>query len=105
MRICTDGRTLNLSVMSKRLRQYIGILAAVLAYYVIHEGAHLIVALALSTFKGLRFMGLGVQIDIQNNVMTDPLMFLFCIAGAVATFVSAWTLVLLSRKICNSKNL
>ncbi len=33
--------------MSKRARQYIGILAAVAAYYVIHEGAHLIYALTI----------------------------------------------------------
>lgn len=28
--------------MSKRIRQYIGILAALAAYYLVHEGAHLL---------------------------------------------------------------
>lgn len=28
--------------MSKRIRQYIGILAALAAYYIVHEGAHLL---------------------------------------------------------------
>ena len=37
--------------MSKRTRQYIGILFAIVAYYIVHEGAHLIVALALHAFK------------------------------------------------------
>ena len=32
--------------MSKRARQYIGILAAVIAYYLVHEGAHLLYALS-----------------------------------------------------------
>ena len=31
--------------MSKRTRQYIGILAALAAYYLVHEGAHLLYAL------------------------------------------------------------
>lgn len=32
-------------IMSKRTRQYIVILAAVIAYYLVHEGAHLLYAL------------------------------------------------------------
>ena len=31
--------------MTKRVRQYIGILAAIAAYYFVHEGAHLMYAL------------------------------------------------------------
>lgn len=31
--------------MSKRTRQYIGILAALAAYYLVHEGAHLLYTL------------------------------------------------------------
>ena len=42
--------------MSKRTRQYIGILAAVAAYYIIHEGAHLLVALYYGTFKQINLM-------------------------------------------------
>lgn len=37
--------------MSKRMRQYIGILAAVAAYYLVHEGAHLLYALLTGVFK------------------------------------------------------
>ena len=37
--------------MSKRTRQYIGILFAIVAYYIVHEGAHLVAALALHVFK------------------------------------------------------
>ena len=31
--------------MSKRIRQYLGLITELLAYYMIHEGAHLIYAL------------------------------------------------------------
>ncbi len=45
--------------MSKRVRQYIGILAAVVAYYIVHEWAHLLYALSAGAFKKINFIGLG----------------------------------------------
>lgn len=50
--------------MSKRTRQYIGILAALAAYYLVHEGAHLLYTLLTGVFRQINFMGLGVQIDV-----------------------------------------
>lgn len=85
--------------MSKRARQYIGILAAVMAYYIVHEGAHLLAALFMGVFKELKFMGLGMQVDVFAERMTDTQMGVFCLAGAVATFLAGWILVLLCRKI------
>ena len=84
----------------KRIRQYIGILAALVVYYVIHEGAHLVVAMIQGVFKEVKFMGLGIQIDVFRNCMTDTQLGLFCLAGAVATYLTGWILVLLCRKIC-----
>ncbi len=84
----------------KRIRQYIGILAALVVYYVIHEGAHLVVAMIQGVFKEVKFMGLGIQIDVFRDCMTDTQLGLFCLAGAVATFLAGWILVLLCRKIC-----
>ena len=86
--------------MMKRIRQYIGILAALVVYYVIHEGAHLVVAMIQGVFKEVKFMGLGIQIDVFRNCMTDTQLGLFCLAGAVATYLTGWILVLLCRKIC-----
>ena len=62
----------------KRARQYIGILAAVAAYYSVHEGAHLICAVLLGTFKKIRLMGIGMQIDVYAERMTNGQMTLFC---------------------------
>ena len=50
--------------MSKRTRQYLGILAAVVGYYLIHEGAHFLYALLTGVFKQIKFMRPGVQIDV-----------------------------------------
>ena len=85
--------------MSKRTRQYIGLLSAVLAYYIIHEGAHLIYALITGAFKQINVMGMGVQIDIYAERITDIQLGIFCLAGSVATFVTAYTLVLFTNKI------
>ena len=90
--------------MSKRARQYIGLIAAVASYYVIHEGAHLLYALATGVFKEIRFMGLGMQIDIYAEQLTDSQLGIFCLLGAVATFVTGCLLVLFSNRICGSKS-
>ncbi len=82
--------------MNKRARQYIGILMAIIAYYVIHEGAHLLYSLAIGTFKHINFIGLGMQIDVYSKEMTQAQMGVFCIIGSVATTVFAYALVALT---------
>ena len=90
--------------MSKRIRQYIGIFTAVIAYYIVHEGAHLVAALQYGVFKGINFMGLGMQIDAYTDRMTDFQLGIFCIVGAVATVMFGWLLVLLCKRICVVKS-
>lgn len=90
--------------MSKRIRQYLGIIVAVTTYYIIHEGAHLIVALKLGVFKKINFMGLGIQIDVENSLMSDIQLGIFCLAGALATFTFGWILVLFCKQICKMKS-
>lgn len=86
--------------MNKRARQYIGILAAVISYYLIHEGAHLVTALCFGVFKSINFMGLGMQIDVFADRMTDGQMGVFCLSGAAATLVLGWILILSAKRIC-----
>ena len=90
--------------MNKRTRQYVGLLSAVLAYYIIHEGAHLIYALITGTFKQINVMGMGVQIDIYAERITDIQLGIFCLVGSVATFVTAYILVLFTNKIGESSS-
>lgn len=86
--------------MSKRFRQYAGIIAAVLIYYLIHEGAHLAVALAQGVFRQINIIGLGIQIDVFAERMSDMQMGIFCLAGAVATLCAGWLLTCAVRPIC-----
>ena len=59
------------TMLNKKIRQYIGLIAAALAYYLIHEGAHLITALCMGVFKEVRFLGLGMQVDVAAAQMID----------------------------------
>ena len=53
----------------KRARQYLGILAAAAAYYSVHEGAHLLCAVFFGTFRQIRFMGIGMQVDVYADLI------------------------------------
>ena len=90
--------------MSKKTRQYIGLLSAIIAYYIIHEGAHFVYALITGVFKEIKFMGLGMQIDIYAEKYTDIQMGMFCIIGSVATFITAYLLIFLSNRIVKAKS-
>ena len=90
--------------MGKRFRQYLGILTAIIAYYIVHEGAHLVTALYYGAFRQIRFLGMGVQIDIYPERMTDTRLGIFCLTGAVATLVCGWLLIFLAKRICKIKS-
>lgn len=85
---------------SKAIRQYAGVFTALIAYYIIHEGAHLLYAVVIGVFKAINIMSIfGVQIDIYREQMTDTQLGLFCIAGPVATFIAAWVCIVSSKYI------
>ncbi len=85
--------------MNKSVRQYIGLFSAIVAYYVIHEGAHLIYALCIGVFKQINYMGLGIQIDVYAEQMTSEQLGVFCIVGSIATTIVSYVLVFLANKI------
>ena len=86
--------------MSKRMRQYLGILAALVSYYAVHEGAHLAYACAIGVFEKIRFLGLGIQIVTDTQCMTNTQLGIFCAVGAVATLIAAYGLTLGTPAIC-----
>ena len=85
--------------MNKSVRQYIGLFSAIVVYYVIHEGAHLIYALCIGVFKQINFMGLGIQIDVYADQMTSGQLGVFCIVGSIATTIVSYVLVIFANKI------
>lgn len=89
---------------AKRLRQYAGIAAAVLIYYLVHEGAHLSYALYAGAFKELLVLGPGMQVDIYADRMSSRQLGLFCLAGPAATLVCGWCLTAAAEGICRIKS-
>ena len=87
--------------MNKRVRQYVGLLSAVIVYYLLHEGAHLLYALSIGAFKKINLMGLGMQIDIYAEKMTQTQLGVFCLLGSVTTLLTAYILIALIDKIRN----
>lgn len=85
--------------MNKRARQYVGLLSAIIVYYLIHEGAHLLYALSIGAFKHINLMGMGMQIDIYSEKMTQTQLGVFCMLGSVATLVTAYFLIAVIGKI------
>lgn len=91
--------------MNKKIRQYIGLAVAVLMYYLIHEGAHLAVALAQGVFKQINVMGMGVQIDVYTEQMNDVQMGIFCLMGPVASILAGWLMTAFVHPICRIRSM
>ena len=90
--------------MNKRTRQYVGLLSAVLAYYLVHEGAHLVYALSAGVFQRINILGLGVQIAIASEGMSNLQLVVFCLVGAAATTITAYVLTLTAPQICRARS-
>lgn len=90
--------------MAKRVRQVIGIFSALVAYYLIHEGAHLLFARYAGVFRQIRFMGLGVQVDVYAERMTNVQLGMFCLIGALATLCVGYLLTGFAGWICRRRS-
>ncbi len=90
--------------MKSNLRKWMGVLTAIISYYLVHEGAHLIIALVLGIFQGIRFIGIiGMQILIDSSI-PDFHIAVFSSAGAVSAIFTGYLLVLLRRFILHYKS-
>ena len=90
--------------MSKRMRQIAGIFAAIVAYYLIHESAHLLYAVCAGAFRQIRWMGLGVQVDVYAERMTETQLGVFCLVGTLATLCAACLLIVSAKRICRARS-
>ena len=55
-------------------------------------------------FKQINFMGLGVQIDVYTEHMTNMQLGFFCLVGALATFCVGYLLASLAKNICRAQS-
>ncbi len=91
--------------MKSNVRKYLALFFAIILYFFIHEGAHLVFAMAFGVFKEIRFLGLGMQIAITDpGLLTNFQFSVFNIAGAISSLTTAYILVALTKRICKSSN-
>lgn len=90
--------------MNKGIRQYFGLFSAIITYYFIHEGAHLLYAVFTGAFKRINFMGLGVQVDVYIEKMTQMQLGVFCLLGSIATAMTSYILICFISQIGKSKS-
>jgi hypothetical protein len=55
-------------------------------------------------FRQVRFLGMGMQIDVFAESMTDIQLGLFCLSGPAATLLAGWLLVAMAKRICAQKS-
>lgn len=77
---------------AKFARKIIGLLLAIICYYVVHEGAHLIYALCTGTFEEIIFKFPGMQIKARTEALNSVQIFTFCLIGAIASLMVGYIL-------------
>ena len=88
----------------QNMRKWFAVICAILLYYLIHEGSHVIVALAYGVFERIRILGVGVQVVAKVEVLTDIQIAVFCMAGSISTLFFSYLLVIFLNKITDRKS-
>lgn len=84
--------------MKKKLRQYGCLLVGILIYYLVHEGAHLVYALSIGAFKQINILGLGIQIEVYNYLMSNLELGIFCLVGVLASLCVGYILLFIQSR-------
>lgn len=85
-------------------RKWFALFFSILLYYIIHEGSHLIVALIYGVFQEIRILGVGVQVVVQTEQLTDLQIAIFSVVGCISTLLAAYLLWIFAKRIVESKN-
>lgn len=90
--------------MARSLRKWLGIIIAILCYYVVHEGAHVLAAISFGVLQEIRLLGLGMQVVIETRNMSNIQLAIFSVVGSVSSLIAAYALVLLKDQILRSNH-
>ncbi len=85
--------------VSTNLRKWISLILAVLIYYVIHEGSHVLAALSCGVFEAVKFLGAGVQVVINDTLLSHLQLAVFCVVGSIASLAAGYILTALTGRI------
>ena len=90
--------------VKRSFRKCTAFLLAVAAYFLIHEGAHLVYALYIGSFREIRFLGLGIQVATYREAMTDRQTGLLCILGPAAALAAGYCLLAAAPAVLRAKS-
>jgi hypothetical protein len=89
--------------MLKSIKQWTGVFIAIICYYIIHEGTHLLLALLFGVFERIRFVGIwGIQI-VTDSGLDGIRLALFSILSSIVT-ISIGYILAFSPYIYKLKN-
>ena len=72
--------------LEKSVKQWLGVFIAIVSYYIIHEGTHLLLALILGVFEKIRFVGIwGIQIVTTEGSLNGINLALFSGLSSIVT--------------------
>ena len=90
--------------LEKSVKQWLSIFLAIIAYYIVHEGMHLLIALLLGVFEKVRIIGLiGIQIVTTENSLSGVNLAIFSGLSSIVTVLIGYILVF-SKSIYKIKN-
>jgi hypothetical protein len=82
----------------RNLRKWTALAIAIAAYFLFHEGAHLLYAAHIGAFKQINIIGFGIQIDVHAGRMSGTQFGIFNLLGPVATIACSYILLALAPK-------
>ena len=79
--------------LEKSVKQWLGVFIAIVSYYIIHEGTHLLLALILGVFEKIRFVGIwGIQIVTTEGSLNGINLALFSGLSSIVTILIGYIL-------------
>lgn len=79
--------------LEKSVKQWLGVFIAIVSYYIIHEGTHLLLALILGVFERIRFVGIwGIQIVTTEGSLNGINLALFSGLSSIVTILIGYIL-------------
>ena len=89
----------------KNGKLWASLLTAIILYYLVHEGTHLVVALIYGVFENIRLVGIfGIQIVIADGSLNGVSLAIFSGLSIVVTLIVGYLLYFSTPRIVQWKN-
>lgn len=91
--------------MNRFIRKYLYTILAGITYLIIHEGVHIIQAMTLDIYEGIRLLPLGIEVEILQPLTIEGLeLAAFSGLSSIVTVLIGYFLLLFSPNIIKFNN-